>query len=395
MNGADEVTGVILSGGSAYAAYEVGVMKALFRGEAPISGGVPIEAQVFAGASAGSVNATWMVSQARQGLADAVKNLESLWLDEISTRMADGSDGAVRFRANPLEFLNPANFTTSPAAPFLHLAQDISFFLRDWSSRAKNFADENESLRRRLVELIDISSIVSLEPLRGILHRDFSFSAIRETAVKLSVAATNWATGNLKLFANPDMSDADGVDIIMASTAFPGLPPVYIGGQPFVDGGYVMNTPLLPTIDAGASTVHLIYLDPDTAAIPVRRLMNTVDVIDRMFIMLRAAIVNRDIDQAAAINSGIALMESVNGAQPALADLKSFIKVASKIKSKLDQGIPYRQITIHRYHPSDDLGGVVGLLNFEQNQIAHLIDRGYHDAMSHNCSESQCILPGG
>jgi predicted acylesterase/phospholipase RssA len=318
---------------------------------------------VFTGASAGSVNATWMVSQARRGFADAAKNLESLWLDDISNRMA-GGPGAVRFRGNLLEFMNPASFAPNPAAPFLNLAQDISFFLRDWSARTKNFADEQTSLSRRLIELIDIGSIVSTEPLRGILHRDFSFAAIRESALKLTVAATNWATGDLKLFENPDMTDAAAVDIIMASTAFPGLPPVYIDGLPFVDGGYVMNSPLVPAIDAGANVIHFIYLDPDTAAIPVRRLMNTVDVIDRMFIMLRAAIVNRDIDQAAAINAGIELIEQVNGSRPALADLKNFIRAASKIKSKLERGIPYRKITIHRYHPTDDLGGVVGLLNF-------------------------------
>src|SRR5579872_2242038 len=118
-SGANEVTGVILSGGSAYAAYEAGVIKALFRGETPLGG--PIQAQVFTGASAGSVNATWMVSQARRGLADAVKNLESLWLDEISNRMAGGA-GAVRFRGNLLEFMNPASFAPNPTAPFLHLA---------------------------------------------------------------------------------------------------------------------------------------------------------------------------------------------------------------------------------------------------------------------------------
>ena len=340
---ANEVTGVILSGGSAYAAYEVGVMKALFRGETPLGG--PIQPQVFTGASAGSVNATWMVSQAQRGFADAAKNLESLWLDEISDRMAGGGEGAVRFRGNLFEFLNPSSFAANPAAPFLRLAQDISFFLRDWSLRTRNFADAQESLSRRLIELIDIGSFVSTEPLRGILHRDFSFAAIRESALKLSVAATNWATGDLKLFTNPDMTDAGAVDIIMASTAFPGLPPVYIDGLPFVDGGYVMNSPLLPAIDAGASTIHFIYLDPDTAAVPVRRLMNTVDVIDRMFIMLRATIFNRDIDQAAAINSGIEVIEQVNGARPALADLKKFIRAAGKIKSKLDQGMPYRKIT--------------------------------------------------
>ncbi len=50
-------------------------------------------------------------------------------------------------------------------------------------------------------------------------------------------------------------------------------------------------------------------------------------------------------------------------------------------------------MTIHRYHPHDDLGGALGLFNFDPDQIAALIDRGYTDAARHDCDESQCILP--
>lgn len=55
---------------------------------------------------------------------------------------------------------------------------------------------------------------------------------------------------------------------------------------------------------------------------------------------------------------------------------------------------PYRALTIHRYHPRDDLGGIVGLLNFDSDHIANLIDRDYSDTVRHDCRESRCVLPG-
>ena len=43
-----------------------------------------------------------------------------------------------------------------------------------------------------------------------------------------------------------------------------------IDGDSFVDGGLVMNTPLLPALRAGAETIHVIYLDPAVKAIVQR-----------------------------------------------------------------------------------------------------------------------------
>ena len=58
-----EKTAMVLSGGGAYAAYGVGVMRALFAGESPATGHTPLDPGIYAGASAGAFNAAYMVSQ--------------------------------------------------------------------------------------------------------------------------------------------------------------------------------------------------------------------------------------------------------------------------------------------------------------------------------------------
>ena len=67
------------------------------------------------------------------------------------------------------------------------------------------------------------------------------------------------------------MSDYLGPRAILASAAIPGFfPPTEVGAQPFVDGGVVLNTPLLPAIDARADILHVIYMDPDVSNIPTK-----------------------------------------------------------------------------------------------------------------------------
>jgi predicted acylesterase/phospholipase RssA len=384
--------GVVFSGGSAYAAYEVGVMQALVEGRAPSQREVPTEPYVFSGSSAGAVNAAWMASQPAEPLTRVVNDLRSFWLDGVA---AGCGTGAIRYRANATEFLDPWCLSQNPGALIRRWIDDAAFFLDDWSQRALRFSLGGGTLIRRLVELVDLGTIVSVEPLRELLADHLSFAGVRTSPHRVAVAATNWLNGELKTFENHDMSDEDGVDIIMAASAFPGLPPVYIAGEPYVDGGYVMDTPLMPAIDAGADTIHVIYLDPDPANVPIHRLHSTIEVIDRLFVILRATIYHRDIVLASRVNDGLTLLEQTDAAQLSTSAMKAFIQSIAAIKSRIEMGRPYRKIRIHRYHPSDDLGGVAGLLNFDRDQIAQLIDRGYDDAVMHDCTQSGCVLPAG
>src|SRR5207253_4051185 len=128
-------------------------------------------------------------------------------------------------------------------------------------------------LADRLLDLVDLSVLISNEPLHRVVTAMIPPDNIRQSDKLLRIAATNWTTGQVHIFSNADFTGEIGHRAVMASAAIPGLTrPVDINGAPHVDGGVVMNTPLLPAIKAGADTVHAIYLDPDVQNIPLQRL---------------------------------------------------------------------------------------------------------------------------
>src|SRR5262249_20314041 len=78
------VRAMVLSGGSAYAASEVGALKALTRGEPPATGSRPLEPDVYVGPSAGGVNAAVMSSHPGRDILAAIDFLERLWMDHLA-----------------------------------------------------------------------------------------------------------------------------------------------------------------------------------------------------------------------------------------------------------------------------------------------------------------------
>src|SRR4029434_10469105 len=107
-------------------------------------------------------------------------------------------------------------------------------------------------------------------------------------------------------FKNEDMTAAQGRLVVLGSSAIPGIfPPVQIGKDTYVDGGVVMNTPLTTAIDAGATELHVIYLDPDVSKIPVMALPNTIDTFSRVYAIMLASNINEDIQTASWINEGL------------------------------------------------------------------------------------------
>src|SRR5262249_10779048 len=141
--------------------------------------------------------------------------------------------------------------------------------------------------------------------------------------------------------------------------------------------------------------LHVVYLDPDISRIPLRRMQNTIDTVDRSVTIFRAAILHRDLDCANDINRGLSLLQDPETAT-ALSDdqRKALLRLLGRMQNYPPESGMFRPVTIHCYHPRDDLGGVVGLLNFDRDQIVRLIERGFADTTEHDCAESGCLLPG-
>lgn len=392
----DQTSAVILSGGGAYAAYEVGVLKALFTGECPSTGHSNLNPGVLTGTSGGAVNAATLASYPDADICSLAEFLVDVWVNLIGSEPDRCSGGAMRYRGDLLRLLDPGCVMRNPLGALAELAGDGAFFAQYLLERGFYFLTSAGSLENRALKLVDVSAFISSDPLRDLLPSIISPEGIRRSERKLRVVATNWATGQVRTFENRDMTDDDGFRIIQGSAAIPGIfQPEYIQGDPYVDGGVLVNTPLNCAIDAGATTLHVIYIDPEVENIPLRRAESTVEVFDRLLQITWAAKTNEDIDTARWINEGLDAVERAGrGGDLSDADLRAFVRVAGQVERRIRAGSPYSKLTIHRYHPHDDLGGgALGIVNFSRGRMRALIERGFQDALNHDCAASHCVLP--
>jgi NTE family protein len=365
----------VLSGGGAYAAYEVGVLRALMTGVSPATGFVPIDAEVLAGTSAGAVNAAIMAMDSGDGL-ETLDYLERAWITRLADQPETCVSNVLRIRANPINLFSAA--CLSSGAFFADLVGDVAFLTQETTARGEVFLRSSSAVQDRVLETLDLGVLITAEPLRRSLGDLLDVEKVRRSRRTLRIAATNWRTGELRVFQNEDMTEADGLNVIMASSALPGVfPSVEIGNEPYVDGGVVMNTPLRPAIEAGATALHVIYVDPDVHRVSLPRHRNTLNTLYRTLVITFGLTVSRDIRMAEAINKRLRRNQAA---------------AFTTVQTGERRPRPYRPLTIHRYHPTDDLGGTFRWLDFDRDHIVRLIARGYEDARHHDCAASRCVL---
>jgi NTE family protein len=387
---------IVLSGGGANGAYAVGVLKALFSGKSMATRGQLLEPDIFLGTSIGSFNASFLASQWDENGASAVTNLERVWLETLAGD-ATGRNGGIRFRGDPSYYLNPRSYMPNPMHPFMQFALDGATIAWDVTQRLVQLTtSRQETLQERLTNLFNFPTFVSADPWEQTIHSTINFEAIRRSAKLLRVVATNWTTGTLRFFTNHDMTEKLGPKAILASSAIPGVfPPVYVGAEPYVDGGVLMNTPLRAAVHLGAEVLHVIYMDPDVANIPTSALGSSVATTYRLQEISWAALINDDIQDAAMINQGIRILHRmVAGEEVQDPELELLTKGIHKIAPRLKRFLTYKPLTIHRYHPHEELSaGALGMLNLERDHIEDLIAKGFLDSSLHDCEKEECVLP--
>src|SRR5215510_349689 len=114
------IIGLVLSGGGALGAYEVGVIKALYAGS-PATNNTPLDATVFAGTSVGSFNAA-VLAMNIDGPAASAKRLTDLWLDTIADQGDGLGNGVYRIRGDVTNYVDPR----IPGSPVEQLARVLS-----------------------------------------------------------------------------------------------------------------------------------------------------------------------------------------------------------------------------------------------------------------------------
>ncbi len=233
-------TAIVLSGGGARAAYQVGTLKAL--SELSPTDEPPFD--IIVGTSAGAVCAAVLATYARDW-REGVRRLEQVW-GNFTVDQVFEADTAAMLSAGArwsLSALSSGRLATAPEALF-----------------------DNSPLRRLLAERIDWNAIRD-NVERGALHA-------------VALTATSYVGGQHRIFfeAAPSVGDWQGVrrigtrstlnlDHLMASVAIPFLfPSVKIGDRYFGDGAMRQLAPLSPAIHLGAERILVLGVRAQNAA---------------------------------------------------------------------------------------------------------------------------------
>jgi predicted acylesterase/phospholipase RssA len=399
---------VTLSGGGAYGAYQLGCLRALFEGRSPATGGRPLDPQVVTGTSAGALNAALLLSLETGTLIEAVDYLEDVWFNKIADTPESCGSGALRFRGNLLEIFDAACWK-APERVLFDLAGDSAFLTEDLGRRILNSIRSETDWEQRVLEIFNLESLISSRRFEWLIRRNVHLKALRRSPRELRIGTTNWTTGLLRVFSNSELTDEIGHRVIRGSTALPGIfPPVDIEGDLYSDGGLVMNTPLKPAIEAGATTIHVIYMDPLAHNLPVPAVPSTIQTMYRSYIVAMAAMLDRDMEVAQQINTGLKALRQQAvwnqmgwdrtglqkpGALPAIREVVHTLGNQSRRALSADPR-SYQLLTIHRYNPETSPGdAMLGLLTFGIDQIKRLVALGFKDAINHDCARNGCVIP--
>lgn len=256
--------GLVLSGGGAKGAYEVGVWQALH--ETGLAGDVV----AVSGTSIGAVNAALFASWSDP------KGAERLWLENLG-KVFVPNDRIIQM-ASERKF---AEFLERKLQSYAEIA-GISVSELPADSRKAIEAEARDEFTRKGV-LRDLAAAVKTAQdalgaktadgicdggtLRTVLESNLPKNWPRATprVYVTALANDNWQTATF--FLN-EGSGEDRILRLLASTAIPVVfPPVAINGKTYVDGGWELrggdNTPLAPILEhhPKIKTVVVVYLD--------------------------------------------------------------------------------------------------------------------------------------
>ncbi|HJV11693.1 MAG TPA: patatin-like phospholipase family protein [Burkholderiales bacterium] len=205
---------LVLQGGGALGAYQVGVYEALHE--------AGIEPDWVIGTSIGAINAAIIAGNKPQ---DRVTRLCELWAC----------------------FQQP---------PQLQALQYFSTYVRGipgfFSPRMPAWGVWQANVG------LDAASYYTTDPLRETLASLIDLDVLNHARPRLTVGAVNVKSGELRYFDSRD--GALGLEEVMASGALPpGFPAIRVQGQAFWDGGLYSNTPLEAVLDDNPRRDSVIF----------------------------------------------------------------------------------------------------------------------------------------
>lgn len=312
--------GLVMTGGGARAAYQVGVTRALYE----ISGKEKHLFDIITGNSAGAINSIYLAANA-QDWDVGTHNLMSLWKK------------------------------IKPQHVFDLRARTVSELGLKWLG--------GTVLGGLTQKGSNVNHLLDTEPLRKMLNREIDFYHIQDNIKKgflrgVSLSTTNYNSGSSVIFYQgtediKDWSRTDrfsvrqdlSLDHLMASASIPFFfPPIKVGMSFYGDGCIRQTTPLSPAIHLGAKKI---------VAVGVRYPHNQQRMQDLAF----SPFANPTIGQISGVMMNAIFLDS----------LEADVERMSRINELIAAGTPehFKSIPILTIRPSRDLGKMTEKLNEE------------------------------
>jgi NTE family protein len=245
---------LVLSGGAAKGAYQVGALKHLM-------GELQIQYDAVCGISVGAINGGWLAMFPHGQELECINGLEEMWRGLTTSDI----------------YVNWVNWPK----PFSYLGY---------------------------VKALWKPSVYNSAPLMELIRTKYSAEKMRASGKKLRVGAVNLNTGAYKVF---DESFENMTDAILASSSFPGaFLPIKIGEHLWTDGGVKEVTPLKSAITLGAESIDVIITSPEKDLSEFTNNPNIIKLGPRIIDIMSEEIMLNDLARALEINKLIK-----NGAQ--------------------------------------------------------------------------------
>ncbi|WP_285817643.1 patatin-like phospholipase family protein [Echinimonas agarilytica] len=366
-------TALVLTGGGARAAYQLGVLKAISEWF-PRNDGIPFD--IICGTSAGAINGTALACYAAN-FRLGVKKIEWVWRN-FRTHQVYKTD-ARSITGQLIRNLLPSSLIRSEQHAIAVL--------------------DNAPLRHLLGHLLDLSRI------ERNIERGFLSS--------VSVSASSYATGNSVCFfqAIPEISDWHRVrrrgirqplnfDHLMASSALPMVfPASRIGQRYYGDGSIHQQAPLSPAIHLGARRILVIgtsdmrnQIVDEPVAPP-----SAADIAGHLLETVFSDSLRSDLERLQRINQTLSLLSRGEQRKVNLHPIQTHVinpqqdlkQIAAPYYTSLPRSVRtlLRFIGVNRHSKTD----LLSYLLFEQEYCKELIELGYADGMEQKQSIMQFL----